>query len=123
MSAVSPQGAVPRYLNIAGALHQIGDEGALREMLPMVLESLRRDLPAVTTLLAQGDVRGVNKLLHPLKGFIPIFCTPALYEHVADVEHLSKKDDLATVKAAYELLEPELRALQSEVAAYLGVVN
>lgn len=123
MSAVSPQGAAPRYLNIEGALHQIGDEGALREMLPMVLESLRRDVPAVTAALAQGDVPSANRLLHPLKGFIPIFCTPSLYEHVADVEHLSKKEDAATVAAAFATLAPELLTLQAEVAAYLGVAN
>jgi HPt (histidine-containing phosphotransfer) domain-containing protein len=121
MSAVSPQGAAPRYLNIAGALQQIGDEGALREMLPMVLEALKRDLPAVSASLAQGDVVSANRLLHPLKGFIPIFSTPTLYEHVADVEQLSKKDDAATVSAAFALLEPELRILQAEVAAFLGV--
>lgn len=123
MSAVSPPGSAPRYLHIEGALQQIGDEGALREMLPMVLESLRRDVPAVLAALAEGDVKSANRLLHPLKGFIPIFCTPPLYEHVADVEHLSKNESAATVAAAFTVLAPELLTFQAEVAAYLGVAN
>lgn len=122
MSAVSSHGAGPRYLNIAGALEQIGDEDALREMLPMVLDSLQRDVPAISALLAQGDVRGANHLLHPLKGFIPIFCTTELYAKVSEVEHMSKAGDAASVAAAYASLAPELRLLESEVATYLGPV-
>lgn len=120
MSAVPSHGDAPRYLNIAGALEQIGDEGALREMLPMVLESLRNDVPAIAGLLANGDVQGANHLLHPLKGFIPIFCTNELYERVSEVEHMSKKGEAGAVAAAYAQLAPELRLLEAEVAAYLG---
>jgi len=121
MSAAAPQGDSPQYLNIAGAMEQIGDEGALREMLPMVLDSLQRDVPAIADLLAQGDVAGANHLLHPLKGFIPIFCTPDLYARVSEVEQMSKKGDAPTVGAAYALLAPELRVFEAEVARYLGV--
>jgi len=121
MSAAAPQGDSPQYLNIAGAMEQIGDEGALREMLPMVLDSLQRDVPAIADLLAQGDVAGANHLLHPIKGFIPIFCTPDLYARVSEVEQMSKKGDAPTVGAAYALLAPELSVFEAEVARYLGV--
>nr|WP_315463905.1 Hpt domain-containing protein [uncultured Rhodoferax sp.] len=121
MSADPSHGAGYRYLNIAGALEQIGDEGALREMLPMVLDSLQRDVPAISDLLAKGDVLGANHLLHPLKGFIPIFCEAALCERVGVVEHMSKKEDASTVAAAYALLEPDLRTFEREVAQYLGM--
>lgn len=120
MSAVPAEGASPQYLNIAGALEQIGDEGALREMLPMVLDSLQRDVPVIADLLAQGDVAGANHLLHPLKGFMPIFCTPDLYARVSEVEQMSKKGDAVTVSAAYALLAPELRVFEAEVARYLA---
>ncbi len=123
MSAIPSDTAVPRYLNISGALAQIGDESALRDMLPMVLDSLQRDVPAITAFLAQGDVQGANHLLHPLKGFIPIFCTAELVAHVSEVEHLSKKGDAATVSTAYAALAPELRVLETEVAAYLDAAG
>ena len=57
MSAVPTNDAGNRYLNIAGALEQIGDEGALREMLPMVLDSLQRDVPAITELLTKPQLQ------------------------------------------------------------------
>ena len=121
MSAIPCHGDAPRYLNIAGAMEQIGDEGALREMLPMVLESLTNDVPAITELLAKGDIKGANHLLHPLKGFIPIFCTTELYGRVSEVELMSKKGDVAAVSAAYAELAPELLRLKAEVAQYLGL--
>lgn len=120
MSAVPSHGGSHRYLDIAAALEQIGDEDALREMLPMVLDALQRDVPVISDLLAKGDVQGANHLLHPLKGFIPIFCTANLVAHVSEVELMSKKGDAPTVAVAYAALAPELRVLEAEVAAYLG---
>ena len=119
MSAIPSHGDAPRYLNIAGAMEQIGDEGALREMLPMVLESLTNDVPAITELLAQGDIKGANHLLHPLKGFIPIFCREGLCLHVGRVEGLSKSGSTAEVGQAYVALQPELEQLLAEVSNYL----
>ncbi|MDH4450915.1 MAG: Hpt domain-containing protein [Rhodoferax sp.] len=119
MSAVLSHGSGPRYLDVVGAMEQIGDADALREMLVMVGDALGRDVPAISALLAQGDVKGANQLLHPLKGFIPIFCKPELYGHVADVEKLSKHGDATSVAMAYAALAPELQTLEAEVAAYL----
>jgi len=68
MSAVPSNGAGNRYLNIAGALEQIGDEGALREMLPMVLDSLQRDVPAITELLTKGGCAGRQPPAAPAQG-------------------------------------------------------
>jgi HPt (histidine-containing phosphotransfer) domain-containing protein len=123
MAAVPSHLSAPRFLNIAGALAQIGDEGALREMLPMVLDALQKDVPAIADLLAQEDVVGAHRLLHPLKGFIPIFCTEELYERVAAVELMSKKEGAPEVAAAYARLSPDLIALESEVRSYLGRIG
>jgi HPt (histidine-containing phosphotransfer) domain-containing protein len=123
MAAVPSHGSAPRFLNIAGALAQIGDEGALREMLPMVLDALQKDVPAIADLLATGDVAGAHRLLHPLKGFIPIFCTEDLYERVAAVELMAKKEGAPQVAAAYALLAPDLIELESEVRSYLSPVG
>ncbi len=108
------------HLDTALAMSQIGDAEAMQGMLAMLEETLGRDVPQIAELLSHGDVRGANHLLHPLKGFIPIFCRPALCEDVAKVEGMSKHGDSASVAAAYAELRPELELLMSEVSAYLN---
>lgn len=119
MSMISPQGQSLVYLDIARALQQIGDEDALRGMLPMLQEMLERDLPLIQQRLAEGDVRGANPMLHSLKGCLPIFCTPALCEHVAEVEQMSKTGVGPEVGEAFAILGPKLHLLQQEVTLFL----
>ncbi|MGQ0710500.1 MAG: Hpt domain-containing protein [Rhodoferax sp.] len=107
------------YLDVDRALEQIGEVEALHEMLDMLQSSLDRDLPLIPQLLAQGDAKGANRVLHALKGFIPIFCVDALCDHVARVEVLSKTASAPEIAAAYAALEPKLRQLQAEIDAHL----
>jgi len=110
----------PVHLDTELALEQIGDAQAVHGMLTMLEETLQRDVPQIADLLEAGDVVGANRLLHPLKGFLPIFCRPPLCEHVAQVEMLSKDSHSASVWPAYQELMPELNLLLSEVSAYLN---
>ncbi len=119
MTSLLPQ-SDPVYLDTELALSQIGDVQAMQGMLTMLEESLARDIPLIAQLLSAGDVVGANRLLHPLKGFIPIFCGPALCELVAQVEMLSKDSHSTAIGPAYSELQPELQQLLSEVSAYLN---
>lgn len=106
-------------LDIELAMSQIGDEDALNDMLRMLHESLARDVPLVSTLLDNGDVAGANRLLHALKGFVPIFCAEHFCSQVAGVELLSKDPASTTLDAAYAHLRPQLERLLAEVSLYL----
>jgi hypothetical protein len=110
----------PIFLDIALALEQIGDAQAMQGMLSMLEESLARDLPRISQMLADGDVRSANRVLHGLKGFIPIFCVDVLCKHVAEVEEMSKTGACGEVLHAYTYLKPDLEMLQAEVVAYLN---
>lgn len=110
----------PVYLDAALALEQIGDLQAVHGMMTMLEETLQRDVPLIAELLATHDVVGANRLLHPLKGFLPIFCRPILCEHVAQVEMLSKDSKSQSVGPAYQELMPELQILLGEVSSYLN---
>jgi len=110
----------PVYLDVELAVAQIGDASALPGMLSMLEESLSRDIPLISQLLAQDDVLGANRLLHPLKGFLPIFCGEALCSDVARVEALSKGGSSAVVAPAYAELRPELELLLSDVVIFLN---
>jgi len=121
MSMTSVTGQPWVYLDVAHALEQIGDEQAMRSMLPMLQELLERDLPQIRHSLATGDARAANPLLHSLKGCMPIFCEPALCVQLAEVEHMSKTGESAEVGAAFAELSPKLDHLQNEIAQYLAI--
>ena len=107
------------YLDTELAMAQIGDMPAVLNILTMVEETLRKDIPRISQLLACQDVPGAKRLLHSLKGFMPIFCRASLCEHVSRVETLSKSAESAEVGQAFAVLQPELELLLSEVSTYL----
>ena len=118
MPSQSPQAGLT-LLDIDLALAQIGDVEAMNDMLAMLEESLVRDIPEISALLEKGDGLGANRLLHALKGFIPIFCQPALCLEVARVEGISKHIGHADVAPAYAALRPQLEQLRAEVSNQL----
>ena len=121
MSVISASGQPWMYLDPVHALEQIGDVQAVRGMLPMLQELLQRDVPQIRQLLADGDVRSANPLLHSLKGCMPIFCDQALCVQLAAVEQLSKSGGSAEVGVAFAALSPLLDSLLIEIAQYLAV--
>lgn len=118
MVSLSSQ-AGPEILDIDLALSQIGDVDAMNDMLVMLQESLARDVPQVSTLLQSGDIGGANRLLHALKGFVPIFCPESFCQEVGQVELFSKDLASTNVAPAYANLRPQLEQLLAEVSAYL----
>jgi hypothetical protein len=98
----------PVYLDTAWALSQIGDSATMDSMLLMLQEALARDILLVDQLLQSGDVSAANRVLHALKGFIPIFCQAPLCAQVVQVEALSKDSLSKAIGTAYGALKPEL---------------
>jgi hypothetical protein len=120
MTTTSPDApvAVP-FLDVARAMAFIGDEDGVMDMMRMLRDSLETDIPRIGGLLEQGDIAGAHVLLHPLKGFLPVFCTDKLIDHVTTLEVLSKNSPADIVSAAYGVVAPELERLKREVQAHL----
>jgi HPt (histidine-containing phosphotransfer) domain-containing protein len=115
-----PIAPVPACLDLGLGLDMVGDAESLEEVLALAEQSLTRDLPAIAQLLAQGDAGGASRLLHSLKGFMPIFCAEALVQHVGRVEHFSKTASAAELQLAYAVLEPALHQLCGELRRHLA---
>jgi hypothetical protein len=113
----------PIHLDLDAAISQVGDLPSVLGILGMVEETLQRDIPSIADFLANGNVPEAGKLLHSLKGFVPIFCRTPLCEQVAKVEALSKHADVAEVAPAFDALKPELEQLLFEVSACLKAEN
>lgn len=113
-------GPEPVFLDIAQATERVGGAEALNGLLLLLEEGLARDIPRIAELLQAGDARAANRLLHGIKGNLPIFCVDAICQHVVRVEELSKHGGAADVAAAYAALQPELQMLLAEVSDYLN---
>jgi hypothetical protein len=109
----------PIHLDLDTAISQVGDLPSVLGILGMVEETLQRDIPSIADFLANGNVSDAGKLLHSLKGFVPIFCRAPLCEQVAKVEGLSKHAGVAEVAPAFDAIKPELEQLLLEVSACL----
>lgn len=110
----------PTYLDTQLAMSQIGDASTMYGMLVMLEETLAKDIPLIAESLALGNVAQANRLLHPLKGFLPIFCAAQLCDDVSKIEIMSKSGAATDVREAYSVLRPELDLLLEEVADYLS---
>ncbi|MEN9781057.1 MAG: hypothetical protein RL014_2205 [Pseudomonadota bacterium] len=108
----------PDYLlDMKRALEFVGDEEGVYAMMPMLLDSLRNDVPSILNLLKAGDAKAANKLLHPLKGFVPVFCVDYVVDRVTEVEVLSKTAAATEVLPRYVAVMPLLERLRVEVEA------
>lgn len=97
----------------------MGSEAALRKILVTVQVSLSADVPAIAAALHAGDVATANRMLHALKGYMPIFASDSTIEQVVAVEKLSKTESAAVVQVLYSQTAPELLGLLAEIQHFL----
>lgn len=98
----------------------MGSEASLRKILVSVAGSLASSLPDIEAALERGDVAAANRLLHAIKGYVPIFGTEALVAQVVQVEQLSKTEGVAVVQPAFAALAPKFEALLREIRTYVA---
>jgi HPt (histidine-containing phosphotransfer) domain-containing protein len=117
-SAADP--TTPSHLRLEQARAALGDDATVRDMLELLVQTLDTDLPRVTDALDHNDVATAQAVLHPIKGFLPVFCAAELCDLVATVEYLSKNASAAEVRAAFEAVRPQLLELRAEAVAHLA---
>lgn len=128
MSAIvsEPVGPVPPapwraavFLDIERAIGYTGDEAATRELLQMVEQSLASDVDRIEQHLEAGDLAAACRLMHAIKGFIPIFCCDQLIERVTRAQAMSRSHTTESFKPVFADLAPDLMVLRQEIGVYL----
>jgi HPt (histidine-containing phosphotransfer) domain-containing protein len=109
-----------QYLSTQRVAEFIGDSAGVNRLLGTLKETLDNDLPALRQRLDQGDIQGVNDLLHQFKGFAPVFCVDALVEQVVRVESISKNATVDELRSALLPLLEQLAVLKAEVDRQLA---
>jgi phosphoglycerate kinase len=112
--------AVEPSLDVQRGISMLGSEASLRKILKTVHDSMSANLPEIVQALQAGDVPKANGLLHSLKGYVPIFATDALVEHVTTVEKISKTEAIDVVSPLYAELAPKLNGLLKEIQVFLA---
>ena len=119
MQEALPSGAQYKALNLAGAMEFLGDAQAVRDLLAPLVRSLEADLPHIEQLLEGGDLATVARMLHSMKGFVPVFCFEPLAQELVRVEKAARALDTLAVRADVAALLPRLRRLAGEAQDYL----
>jgi len=119
MQEALPSGAQYKALNLAGAMAFLGDAQAVRDLLAPLVRALDTDLPQIEHLLDGGDLATVARMLHSMKGFVPVFCFDALAQELVRVEKAARAIDTLAVRADVAALLPRLRRLAGEAQDYL----
>jgi phosphoglycerate kinase len=104
----------------ARGVDMMGSEASLRKILKTVVNTMQGNLAEIETALAAGDVATANRLLHAIKGYLPIFATDALADEVVQLEKLSKTEPALTVRPLYASLSPRLHGLLGEIRSFLA---
>ncbi len=108
-----------QVLNLVGAIDFLGDVQAVSELLQPLVISLGKDIGELERLLGQGDMPGVARTLHSLKGFIPVFCHAAFAAELVDIEKRSRSDGKLQMRPEVEALLHPLRQLVQESNHFL----
>ena len=114
-AAAAPPGFEPQR-----GLDMMGSADSLCKILRTVDESLSASLPEIRAALDQGDVAKVNRVLHGIKGYVPIFCSDDLVAQVTYIEGLSKTASAGEIASLYAQLEPQFQSLLADIRVYLA---
>ena len=109
-------------LDVARGVSMMGSEASLRKILKTVQDSLAGNLPEMAQALEKGDVASFNRLLHAIKGYVPIFACDALVAQVTALEKISKTEPVATVAPLYVELAPLMDALLAEIRQFVAEI-
>ena len=109
------------HLDLPTALSKIGEMSSLRDMLGMLADLLVRDMPKIQQALLKQDMAVAGRLLHSLKGCMPIFCTVPICDQVALVGLHAKLGESSQAQQTYALLEPALVELVFEIRLHVAM--
>ncbi len=98
--------------NMAEALERIDhDRETFQMMAEIFVEQGPKDLQEARVALTAGDMTGLARSSHRLKGAILQFCAPAALAACKELEEVAKADNQHRAVEVYPVLERELTSL------------
>lgn len=113
----------PLFLSMAKAIQYLGDAPSAQQLLATLQGTLEKDMPQITSAIATENFEVLQKILHQLKGFAPVFCHDHLIADIKHTESLCKlihsaEEKTTALNTSTELLN-NLNVLLAEVKGQL----
>ena len=108
------------YLDVNRTIAMMGDEAAVPSILQMAQQTLTDEIRQLHLLVDSGDTIAAGRVLHTIKGSLPIFCGDVLVEQVAQLEKSSKQGPAPELIPAFTAISVELKKLTDEIVNYLS---
>ena len=102
-------------LDLSQAAQYAVDASLLPNLMDTFATSLTKERLAIQDQLTGENVEATRMSLHALKGFVPIFCKPALAQEVIALEALGRKESLQTLRPRLSQLLDILAMLEQDV--------
>jgi CheY-like chemotaxis protein len=116
-----PTGKPVPVLDCAEALSRLnGDGELLADLARLFLDDSPNQMTAIRNSIEQGDVSGLARASHALKGSIGNFGARRAFEAASELEKTARKGDLANCRLLCSALEHEMRALEPGLARLGG---
>jgi len=111
-------------LSMVKAIAYLGDAASAQQLLATLQSTLESESHQMSLAIDAKNFELIQKLLHQLKGFAPVFCHDSLIAEIKMTELLCKKnqspeDSQLALQASSHLLV-NLKLLLSEVNAQLS---
>ena len=110
-----------KYLDIKGAQDRLGDDELLQQMLEMLAESLPEETTQFNALMAENKLQEAARVLHKIKGVIPLFCDEATVRILQQLEvMLQQNEDTPEMREKLAALLERLDQFKSELTQWLA---
>ena len=114
-------------LSLEKSIAYLGDLQSATGLLATLETTLQNDIFQIEQAIHTHHFELLQKIMHQLKGFAPIFCTDELVNGIVQTENLCKKTTAGlgqtTALAACSQLLINLKGLQAEVSAHLQATS
>lgn len=97
-----------------------GDEEILLMMLDMYLQDVDNNCAAIAGAYAAGDIAGVQREAHTIKGLLATFSDDAGSAEAYALERLAKEGEISALGAAVEALQARLQEVATVLSGELG---
>jgi HPt (histidine-containing phosphotransfer) domain-containing protein len=101
-------------------LQEYGDEGLVRDLARLVVETTPEQIDAVQTAIAEHDAVKLRAAAHKLRGSIVPFGMTVAVETARRIEHMAAAGDLADADALGRELIAEVQLLRASASAWLA---
>lgn len=98
----------------------MGDEGFIKELLAVNIESIEEGVTDINASMSAGDLDAVGKAAHKIKPLLAMLKAGDIHQSIVDLEHFGRREPSAErMQAAYNVFQSKAPILLEQLKALL----